>query len=195
MKRVDSRTFLAITLILIGFLTAIILALLASHKNGYIVSNHAMVPGHIVNESDIRIEKAALWGSVDQYLTENVPIIGSVVTRFIGSNELMLTEMLASENTGTNYFTVPLSVAGADLPINLQVGQTVNIYQVISPNDVEGNSSAKLIVESIRILTIDRKGQNLGNSVLISVAAPESQIKEILNATKIGRIVIVSTTT
>ena len=195
MKKADSKTFIALGLILAGFLSALALALIASHKTNYLVANQPMAIGHIVDNNDFRIEKAALWNGSNQYLTDQFSITGAVVTRFIGENELLLADMFSNQINGAQYRTIPVSVLAADLPLNLIPGQSVDLYQVIAPNDLEPAKTPKLIISNIRVLTIDRKGQNLGNSIFITFAAPEEKVIQILNATRIGRIVIVSTTT
>lgn len=195
MKKVDSKTFLAICLIVAGFISALTLALIASHKTGYLVANKPMAIGHVVGESDFRTEKAALWSGATQYLPSEFTIVGSTVTRFIGENELLAADMFANQFSGISYRSVPLSVAAADLPFNLMPGDSVDIYQVIAPNDYETSKNSKVIITNIRVLTIDRKGQNLGNAALITLAAPENSVIEILNATRMGRLVLVATAT
>lgn len=195
MKKADSKTFIALGLICAGFLSALSLALIASHKTNYLVANVPMTVGHIVQSNDFRVEKAALWGASNNYLVEGVELSGSIVSRFIGENELLTGAMFTSTVGGTSYRTVPLSVAAADLPTNLTSGQSVDIYQVISPNDYEKSKNSKLILSNLRVLTIDRKGQNLGNAALITLALPEESVIDLLNATRIGRIVVVSTST
>ena len=118
-----------------------------------------------------------------------------MVTQFVSENELLTTNMFSSRDENLNYRTVPISVAAADLPTNLAPGQSVDIYQVISLNDYEKAKESKLVIPNIRVIAIDRRGQNLGNAAQLTLACPENQIIELLNSTRIGRIVVVATTT
>ena len=195
MKKVDSKTFIALALIGAGFLSALFLALIASHKSGYLVANRIMTIGHVVDSGDFRSEKASLWNGANHFLTSDIDISGSIVTRFIGKDEMLNGDMFSNQVNREAYRTVPISVAAADLPFNLLPGESVDIYQVISPNDYEKSKNSKLILPNIRVLTIDRKGQNLGNAALITLATPEEFVVDLLNATRIGRIVVVSTST
>jgi Flp pilus assembly protein CpaB len=195
MKRVDSKTIIAIALIFAGFLSAVVLALIASNKSNYLVASKPLTIGHIVESGDYRVEKASLWSGANQYLTTDISVIGSMVTQFVSENELLTTEMFSNQDENLNYRTVPISVAAADLPTNLASGQSVDIYQVISPNDYEKAKESKLVIPNIRVISIDRRGQNLGNAAQLTLACPENQIIELLNSTRIGRIVVVATTT
>ena len=195
MKRADSKTIIAIALIFSGFLSAVVLALIASNKSNYLVASKPLAIGHIVESSDYRIEKASLWSGANQYLTPDISVIGSMVTQFVSENELLTTNMFSSRDENLNYRTVPISVAAADLPTNLAPGQSVDIYQVISLNDYEKAKESKLVIPNIRVIAIDRRGQNLGNAAQLTLACSENQIIELLNSTRIGRIVVVATTT
>lgn len=195
MKKFDARTFIAIGLITAGFLSALGLALVAGHKSSFLVANKPLAIGHVVGPEDFRIEKAALWEGANNFLSSDIDISGSVVSRFIGANELLIADMFATQSNGAIYQSVPLSVAAADMPFNLLPGASVDIYQVIAPNDLETSKNSKKIITNIRVLAIDRKGQNLGNAALVTLATPEDFVIEILNATRVGRIVLVSNAT
>ena len=54
MKRADSKTIIAIALIFAGFLSAVVLALIASNKSNYLVASKPLAIGHIVESSDYR---------------------------------------------------------------------------------------------------------------------------------------------
>lgn len=195
MKQADSKTLIAIGLIFAGFISAVILALITNNKSNYLVASRPMAIGHIVEAGDYRIEKASLWSGSNKYLMADVSVIGSSVAQFISENQLLTTEMFINQGNQANYRTVPISVAAADLPSNLAPGNTVDVYQVISPNDFEKAKNSKLVIPDVRVISVDRKGQNLGNAAQLTLACPERQIVELLNATRIGRIVVVTTTT
>ena len=195
MKQADSKTLIAIALIFAGFISAVILALITNNKSNYLVANKPMAIGHIVEASDYRVEKASLWSGSNRYLMADVSVIGSSVAQFISENELLTTEMFTNQANQSNYRTVPISVSAADLPSNLAPGQSVDVYQVISLNDYENAKNSKLVIPNIRVLSVDRRGQNLGNAAQLTLACPENQIVELLNATRIGRIVVITTTT
>ena len=194
MKRKDSRILIATALIIAGFISALGLAVISSHKNNFLVTSRSLLEGHVIEPSDFHVEKASLWNGAN-YLSDKYSIVGTVVKRFIGENEFLSGDMLATTPSEIKYRTVPLSVMAADMPANILPGQMVDLYYVPPIDENNKTKGSKLVLGKIRVLALDRKGQNLGNAAIVSFAVPVESVLEILNATRMGRIVVIAIAT
>lgn len=195
MKFRENSSMVGLFLILIGFIAAISLAAISNHKSEYLVANKTFSAGHQIEPGDFRAEKASLWSGADLYLNSKTEINGLVLNRFLNQGELLTAESLSDISLESVIQTVPLSVGSSDLPSNLSIGDSVDIYQVVPGDSFEKPKNSKVILNGVRILSIDRRGQNLGNATALSIATPSDSVIDLLNATRNGRIVVVRTRT
>lgn len=193
-KRQDSQLIIASILVLAGFASAFGLAVISNHKNSYLVTSKPLVEGHVIAPGDLHIEKSALWNGAN-YLSDKYSIIGTVVKRFVGQDEFLTADMLAMTPSQNTYRAVPLSVMSSDLPANLMPGQLTDIY-FVPPADENGKAKgSKIVLSKIRVLSIDRKGQNLGNAAILLFSVPVDSVIDLLNATRLGKVVVIATST
>ena len=64
-------------------------------------------------------------------------------------------------------------------------------YQVVNDTGDGKEIPSQLVIESVYIVDLNRKSENLGGSSIVTVAIPYDLVERALNATRKGRIVVV----
>ena len=86
---------------------------------------------------------------------------------------------------------VPISVHESDLPMDLQAGEQVNLYHVGDSHLSKEIGPPNLILSHAFIQGIDKKGQNLGGDLTLTISVNTKSILPVLDATATGRVVVV----
>ena len=86
---------------------------------------------------------------------------------------------------------VPISVHTSDLPFDLQAGEEVNLYHVGDSHLSKEIGPPDLVLSHAYIQGIDRKGQNLGGDLTLTLSINAKSIMRVLDATATGRVVVV----
>ena len=73
----------------------------------------------------------------------------------------------------------------------MQIGDLVNLYQVVNDTGDGKEIPSQLIIESVYIVDLNRKSENLGGNSIVTVAIPNLFVEKALNATRKGRMVVV----
>jgi hypothetical protein len=98
---------------------------------------------------------------------------------------------LSQDANAVEMSSVPVSVRASDMPIDLQVGQAVNLYHVGDSHLSKDIGPPNLILSNAFILGIDRKGQNLGGDLALTISINRRNVLQVLEATASGRVVVV----
>ena len=94
-------------------------------------------------------------------------------------------------NGDSNTKLLSFAVGAADLPTSVRIGDAVNLYQVINDSGDGKSIPSTLVIESVYIVDLNRKSENLGGTSIVTVAIPNEFVERALNATRIGRMVVV----
>lgn len=191
-NRIDIKNVVAVIAIIASFILAIGLALIANQRSSYWVANRDLTPGHLVDSVDFKVVKASLDRSASGYLPATVNPVGKFVTRFVAGGELLNVKSLAEDNGDVKVRLLSFAVASQDLPAQINIGDAVNLYQVVNDNGDGKLVPSQLVIEDVFVVDLNRKNTNLGGSTVVTVGIPEEFVEVALNATRRGRMVVVA---
>lgn len=193
--RFNSRYFLGIILIIASFLSA----LLITHQVNRTVliwsSVGDLAPGDVIEESDLAITHVLLPENSTMYLSARAKLLGALVIRKIGANELIPAASLTNDYLGTQARLVPLEVSHNDMPANLFRGDVVDIYSLTPTaknlSGVVNTIQAELVLASVSVVSVDSNSRNLGGAVGVVVTVADSHVQLLLRELAVNRLVFV----
>lgn len=190
-RKTRARLFTAIALIAGSFLSALILSSLANQTELVWSARAPLIPGHVISSNDIEAHRVALPDGDSAYLPVHRELAGSVVLRSIGTDELVPAIAISKDVQALRTSSLPISVHATDIPSDLQAGEVVNLYHVGDSRLTEAIGPPRVLLSHIYVLGIDRKGQNLGGDLSLTLSVNVKNVLDILGATASGRIVVV----
>lgn len=190
-KRTRTRLITAIALISASFLSAFALAILSNQTYSVWSLRQSLPPGHTIITDDLLSKRVSLPQSVGIYVGVDQDITGDVLLRAIGAGELVPAQAISADVRILEMTAVPISVHGSDIPSNLTAGEIVNLYHVGDSRLTQDIAKPSLLLSHAYILGIDRKGQNLGGDLSLTIAINTKSVLEVLSATASGRVVVV----
>ena len=120
------------------------------------------------------------------------PLVGSFITRAQSAGELISIDDVSDLAPTQRTQQVPIAVRSTDLPIDISIGEAINIYWV--PESAMGGVQIgvpEVVVKNAYIRSIDRKSANFSSDIALTISLIDSQIINLLDATVSGRLVIV----
>jgi len=190
-NRIEIKNVIAITVIIASFLVAIGLALLANSRASYWVAAKDLTPGHLVDSTDFIETKASFGQNAFGYIQISQSPVGYSISRFVAAGEYLNQSALLENQGESNVKLLSFAVSAADLPSRVQIGDLVNLYQVVNDTGDGKEFPSQLVIESVYIVDLNRKSENLGGSSIVTVAIPNDFVERALNATRKGRMVVV----
>ena len=190
-KNSNSRLIVAIALFAAALISALAITALGNQRESYWVAVSPLAPGMKVMQRDLTRVEVALGSRADLYLSIKNSPIGATVTRSISQGELLSVSALEDSDSEIRVEQVPLTLRGGDIPVDIQVGEEVNVYWVPDPQGNELQSKPMLVLRHIFLQSIDRKNSNFGTDIAITILVQDQEVISLLNATISGRIVVV----
>jgi len=191
-KAAQTRFIVAVSLFAAAIISALALTALGNRTESYWVAKTALAPGAEITQEDISEVKIALGDSASKYISSEISLVGSYLTRAQGAGELISINEVNESPPSMRAQQVPISVRSSDLPIDLAIGEPVSVYWV--PEATMGASRSgtpEVVVNGAYIRSIDRKSANFSSEVALTISLFDSQVIELLNSTINGRLVIV----
>ena len=190
-NRLEIKNFVAILVIAASFFTAITLALVANNRASYWVAIKDLTPGHMVDSTDFKIAKGAFSKDATGYIPSDRNPVGLSISKYVAVGEYLNQSALADSSGDSNVKLLSFAAAAADLPSAIHIGDAVNLYQVVNDSGDGKAIPSELVIESVFVVDLNRKSENLGGSSIVTVAIPNDFVERALNATRRGRMVVV----
>lgn len=190
-NRIDIKNVIAIIVIIASFFVAIGLALVANNRSSYWVATRDLTPGHMVDSTDFKAVKGAFGKEATGYVASNQNPVGFSISRYVAIGEYLNQNSLVEGNGESNTKLLSFAVGAPDLPTAVRIGDAVNLYQVVNDNGNGKSIPSTLIIENVYIVDLNRKSENLGGTSIVTVAMPNDFVERALNATRLGRMVVV----
>jgi hypothetical protein len=191
-KAAQTRFIVAVSLFAAALISALALTALGNRTDSYWVAKSALAPGLEISRDQISLVKVALGESASRYISSSTPLEGSFITRAQSAGELISIDDVSDLAPTQRTQQVPIAVRSTDLPIDISIGEAINIYWV--PESAMGGVQIgvpEVVVKNAYIRSIDRKSANFSSDIALTISLIDSQIINLLDATVSGRLVIV----
>lgn len=173
-----------------SFLSAYLLSSIANRTELFWSAKTSLVPGSQISMNDLVPKRAAIPGGANAYISTNSNVNHFFVLRAMSPGEFLPVNSL-SVVAKIAMSSVPISVHTSDLPFDIQAGQEVNLYHVGDSHLTKEIGPPELVLSHAYIQGIDRKGQNLGGDLTLTIFVNARSIMALLDATATGRVVVV----
>jgi len=190
-KKNQSKNIIAVTLIVASFVSAYILSSLA---NRTVLMWSARVPlsvGARISSSDLLVQRVALPDGDSLYVRSDRDLREFRVLRPLGAGELIPLTSITSQGESLDISAVPIKVHLSDLPIDISVGEIVNLYHVGDSQLSHEVELPSLVLSRTSILGINRKGENLGGDLSLTISTSSKNILRLMTSMSSGRFVVV----
>ena len=191
-KNIDFKNLVAILVIISSFAIAFGLAVISNQRSSYWVAIRDLTPGHIFDSQDFVAKKGAFARESNGYIFATQSPIGYSIAKFVAAGEYLHESALAEGTGESSVKLLSFAVSAPDLPSVIRIGDLVNLYQVINDNGDGNDFPSQLVIESVYVVDLNRKGENLGGSSIVTVAIPDDFVERVLDATRRGRMVVVA---
>ena len=191
-KNIDFKNLVAILVIISSFAIAFGLAVISNQRSSYWVAIRDLTPGHLVDSQDFVAKKGAFARESNGYIFATQSPIGYSIAKFVAAGEYLHESALAEGTGESSVKLLSFAVSAPDLPSVIRIGDLVNLYQVINDNGDGNDFPSQLVIESVYVVDLNRKGENLGGSSIVTVAIPDDFVERVLDATRRGRMVVVA---
>ena len=191
-KAAQTRFIVAVSLFAAALISALALTALGNRTDSYWVAKSALAPGLEITRDQVALVKVALGESASRYISSSTPLEGSFITRAQSAGELISIDDVSDLAPTQRTQQVPIAVRSSDLPIDISIGEAINIYWV--PESAMGGVQIgvpEVVVKNAYIRSIDRKSANFSSDIALTISLIDSQIINLLDATVSGRLVIV----
>ena len=190
-KASQTRMVVAVSLFAAAIISAMALTALGNQSETFWVARKNLSPGVQITDSDLAQVKVALGASSSDYFSKDSELIGTYVMRPIGKAELVPISAISDLPGEMRSEHVPISVRGSDIPSDIELGESVNIYWVPQAMGMEKLLSPALVTSGAYLRSIDRKSANFGTEVALTISVFSQEIVKLLSATATGRLVLV----
>ena len=126
-----------------------------------------------------------------RYIDASAKIQSSFVVRTVGSGELIPVAALTRSEQSSQLRGVPLAINRNDLPADLIVGESINIYSLPMKNQSTSVAPVVEIAHGVSVASIDNASKSLGGSIGIVVLLSEVNVSALLTADALNRLVAV----
>jgi hypothetical protein len=188
--RLQTRTIAAVILLCASFLSAYLLSSMANRTELLWSAKTSLLPGSEISIKDLVAKRAAIPDGSAAYISTTSDISHFFVLRSIGAGEFLPVAALSAD-AKIKMSAVPISVHESDLPMDLQAGEQVNLYHVGDSHLSKEIGPPELVLTHAFIQGIDKKAQNLGGDLTLTVSVNTKSIMSVLDATASGRVVVV----
>jgi hypothetical protein len=192
-KAHSPRFVISIALFVAALLASFLMSIAANQKERYWVVINPIAAGSEVRTQDLGQIEVTLGESGDKYLRETINPAQSISLRRLLPGELILTHSLSKLGESEINDEISLSLRSVDIPTGVAVGSLVNIYQLHDAKNGEAEIEPMLILQSVQVSSLDRKGSNFGGEVALTISASPRDAERVLAASTSGRLVAVQT--
>jgi len=150
----------------------------------------SLIPGSQISISDLVPKRATIPGGANAYISTTIDVNRFYVIRAISAGEFLPANSL-NAIAKVAMISVPISVHASDLPFDIQAGEAVNLYHVGDSHLSKEIGPPDLVLYHAYIQGIERKAQNMGGDLTLTIFVNAKSIMAVLDATASGRIVVV----
>jgi len=167
-------------------LVAVSILLNAGPKTSLWMIVSPVASGSKIAAHDVELVKANLTTDSSHFEGSTDSVVGQYATRLLNVGDLIAVTDV--NHSGANNLTsfLPIGIAVNDLPVDLAIGDLVDIYVIPRDQTV----LPALVAHRIVIQSVDQKSRSLGGNVAVSVDASALVTAIIVTAESQGRLVL-----
>jgi Flp pilus assembly protein CpaB len=162
------------------------------------VASRPLAAGLVVGADDVHAAAVHLTsGMGPAYLSSSRSIVGSVLTRPVGVDELVPARAVAEPGSAPARRLVTVSVPRYHYPTDLAAGDVVDVYVV--PGDAAGSVAGaaqppKLVLDGVVVSSVDDSGSRFsaGSDVGVALAVPPADVAALVSAAARGTLTLVA---
>jgi hypothetical protein len=192
-KNSQTRLIVASSLFLLSVLASFLISYTARLGDHYWVTTQPLAKGVQISQGDLALVKATIPRKMTAYLQSETNPIGSITTRNIPANNLLSKADVSGDSALLRTHEISLAVRAVDIPITINPGELISLYQVIDSRSGEPSVEPTQIISGVFLRDVARKSANFASDVSITISLDQSDIPIVLAATSIGRIVVAAT--
>jgi hypothetical protein len=193
-KKVHSPRFvISIALFVAALVASFLMSVAANQKERYWVAINPIAAGSEVRIQNLTQIEVTLGESGGKYLPASINPAQSISLRRLMPGELILIQSLARTGESEINDEISISLRSVDVPTGVVKGSLVNIYQLHDAKNGEAAIEPLLILRSVQVSSLDRKGSNFGGEVALTISANSREAERVLAASTSGRLVAVQT--
>jgi hypothetical protein len=182
------KKFIGVAIIAVSLIAAIGLVGQADNTVAMWGAKYSLTSGAAINVGDLEVVKVSLGSEAPRYFSNKAALVGSFLTKNVSQGELIPVSAVSKKSDSPIQKQVPLGISKSDLPSDLHIGDIVDLYSIPIKNP---NSNTNLIVDKVRVVSIDSQSQNMGGVVNLLISVDEKVLLDITDAVQMGRIVVV----
>lgn len=187
-----TRLIVASSLFALSILASFLFTYTSHQGEKHWVLTHPVAKGVQISESDLTLVRASLATPIHFYLTSQENPFGFISKRNLRAGELLTSFDLSSDRSLLTTESISLAVRASDIPISVQMGDLVTLYQVHDSRNGEAVQPPTEVVSGVFIQEISRKSANFGSDIAVTISLNRRDIPGVLHATASGRIVVAS---
>jgi hypothetical protein len=191
-KKSQTRLIVATSLFALSILASFLMTYLSHMGEQYWVLTRPLPRGVQIAANDLKLVKATLDPSIDSYLESKSNPLGSITLRNLGSGRFISRTDISSDSSALTSENISIAVRATDLPMGVNIGDTVSLYQVQDSRSGEVPAPPNLVISGAFIEEISRGGANFSSDVSITISIDRAEVPSVLSATATGRIVVAS---
>ena len=169
------------------------MSLAANQKENYWMITRPVAAGTQLESQDLKFQAVVLGSSSRSYISARFNPIGSYTLRNLSPGELLDAKALSRDQQALTNQQISISMRLVDIPSQIAVGETINIYQLHDAQNGELPDKPEKILNNAFVSSIERKGSNFGGEVALTVSISRAEITNLLWATTSGRLVAIRT--
>jgi hypothetical protein len=192
-QKSHTRLIIASALFLLSIATSFGFSFLAHRGVSYWVITHPVAQGSALTSSDLARVTSSIDRSISSYISASENPIGMIARRNMPAGVFIDRRDLAADSGELSTADVSISVRAADMPANVGVGANVSLYHLVDSRNGEVVMDPELILERAFVKEVARKSANFASDITLTITLNERDLPYLLQATTLGRLVVVST--
>jgi hypothetical protein len=161
---------------------------LASTPQGVMVwqVTSTITSGSRIQADQVQLTHVSFSQNQSHFFGSKDAVVGRYADRLLVPGDLIATSDIASRGTSDHATFLPIGVLINDLPIDLNVGDRVDIYVI--PKD--STLVPAVVAKGISVQSIDQKSRALGGEIGVSISTNSQIASEVVTAEAQGRLVL-----
>ena len=192
-KKSNTRLTISVALFIAALIASFLMSYVSNKDEKYWVALLPIAAGTQIQQSDLGFVNVSLGSSGERYISGTFTPVGAYSRRAIAAGEIIFTDSISTKELTRLNEQVSLSIRAVDIPQQVGIGETVNIFQVHDQKNGEKPIDPALILRDVFVVSIDRKGSNFGGEAALTISVRHELVSELLAATTRGRLVAVRT--